>query len=132
MDWGYFTAAGIPLLTNSPIIAAWIIGIIIAARMFRRGGGPAERLLLIGCCLMLGEKIFSSFKSVLHLWYYAEHEVSASEMGTFSMYTAIPLSLLMLAGIVCLVVAFWKRWQSYGPTPSKQKQAVLGQDTSGT
>lgn len=125
MEWDYFTAAGIPLLTNSPIIAAWIIGIVFAARMFKRDGGPAERLLLIGCCLMLGEKFFSSFKSVLHLWYYAEHEVSASEIGTFSLYTAIPLSLLMLAGIVCLVFAFWKRWNSYGPTFKNQAQADL-------
>ena len=123
MDWGYFTAAGIPLLTNSPIIAAWIVGIVFAARMFKRNGGPAERLLLIGCCLMLAEKFFSSFSSVLLIWYYAEHEVSASEIGTFSLYTAIPLSLLTLGGIVCLVIAFWKRWQTYGPTPSKQTQA---------
>lgn len=120
MEWSYFTSAWTLLLTNSPVMAAWIVGIVLSARMFKRDGGPAERLLLTGCCLMLGEKFLSSFKSVLNIWYYTGHDVSASEMGYFSLYTAIPLSLIMLAGIVCLVVAFWKRWKACGVSVSGQ------------
>jgi hypothetical protein len=88
--------------------------------MLKRYGGPAERLLLIGCCLMPGEIILNSFQTVLRLWYIAKYEVSAPEIAIFSLYISIPLSLLTLSGIVCLIVAFWKRWKTYGPSVSRQ------------
>lgn len=132
MDWEYLTVLGTNYLASIPVLAAWIIGVILSARMFKRDGGPAERLLLIGCCLMLAEKLFRPFHTVIMLWYNAEHAFDAHQYGLISLFTGIPFSLMSLAGIVCLIIAFWKRWQTNSPTPSKQEQAVLDQDTSGT
>ena len=118
----YFAPVGPSLLFRSPVLVAWIVGIVIAARMLKRDGGKSERLLLIGCCLMLAQQIISPFTSVLMQWYIVENrgEVSAQDFGLFSSLTNIPLSIISLAGIVCLVYAFWTRWKSYGATRSRQ------------
>ena len=43
MDFmNYFASVGPALLFKSPIIVAWIVGIVLAARMLKRGGGKAE------------------------------------------------------------------------------------------
>ena len=108
----YFASAWLGLLSVSPIIVAWIIGIVIAARMMKRGGGKAERLLLIGCCLMLAESLVSPFSTVLMLWLIAERAISAQGYGFTMSIARIPLAIISLAGIVCLVYAFWIKFRS--------------------
>ena len=108
----YFLRVGPSLLLRSPILLAWIVGIVIAARMLKRGGGKAERLLLIGCSLMLAEGLISPFTTVLIQWFIVEHRGDMQSIGLISGLVNIPLSITSLVGIVCLVYAFWTRWKT--------------------
>ena len=109
----YFASVGPSLLFSSPMLAAWIVGIVIAARMLKAGGGKAERLLLVGCCLMLAERLISPFSTVLVLWLVNRQEMEAQGFGLIISIVNIPLSLISLVGIVCLVYAFWIRFKSH-------------------
>ena len=109
----YFASVGPALLFKSPILVAWIVGIVLAARMLKKGGGKAERLLLIGCCLLLAESLISPFSTVLMLWLMNHQTMPAARtVGFFSLIFRIPLGILSLAGIVCLVYAFWMKFRS--------------------
>ena len=113
----YFSPLGSALLFKSPLIVAWIVGTVIAALMLKRGGGKAERLLLIGCCLMLAETLISPFTQVLMRWLIAQQNMSGQRIGITMSIAQIPLAIISLAGIVCLVIAFWKKFKA-GLTPT--------------
>lgn len=112
----YFASVGLELLINSPLLVAWLVGIILSARMLRRYGGRAERLLLLGCCLMFGEKLFSPLRGVLLQWYVAEYGPELEQLALVNSYIAVPLTLVTMGGIVCLIFAFWFRWRGDRPT----------------
>ena len=112
MDMDYFASVGPTLLLKSPMFVAWIIGVVIAARMMKRGGGKAERLLLIGCCLMLAESLVSPFSTVLMLWLIAQQSMPGQRASFIMSLTRIPLAIISLAGIVCLVYAFWIKFRA--------------------
>ena len=99
--------AGLRLLENIPVIAAWGTGLVLSVMMVRRGGSKAEKLLLTGCCLMLIMELVRPFliEIVRQL---AEDHFSAA---TFGAIIGIPLSILSLAGFVCLIIAFWLRFR---------------------
>ena len=101
------------LLGNIPILLAWLVGIVLAVRMLRRGG-KAEKLLLAGCSLMFVAQIVRPFLTGLALWLVHEHGMTrASASGlTYS----LPISILSMAGIVCLILAFWTRWRTKSAT----------------
>ena len=105
----YFGIVGLPLLASTPVLLAWLVGIILAIRMLRQGGG-AERLLLVGCCLMFAARIANPFLAVLALWLTAEGGMSrASATG---LVISIPTSILSMVGIICLIFAFWTHWKT--------------------
>jgi len=110
----YFEVVGHTLLGNIPILLAWLVGIALAVRMLRRGGAKAERLLLIGCSLMFVAQIASPFLTGLSLW--LVHEQGMSRASASGLAISLPISILSMAGIVCLVYAFWTRWKSKGAT----------------
>ncbi|MFC1974740.1 hypothetical protein ACFLVA_01865 [Chloroflexota bacterium] len=98
------------LLGTSPIILAWIVGIILAVRMLRRGGERSEKLLLIGCSLMLAAQIVRPFLTGLTLWLVSQGGMTRA--ASIGLVVSLPLSILNMAGIVCLIVAFWMRWRT--------------------
>ena len=110
----YFDVVVPGLLGSIPLLLAWLIGIVLAVRMLRRGGGKAEKLLLAGCSLMFVAQIVRPFLTGLALWLVAEHGMTrASASGlTYS----LPISILSMAGIVCLILAFWTRWRTKSAT----------------
>ena len=98
------------LLGNLPMLLAWLVGIVLAVLMLRRGGGKAEKLLLAGCSLMFLAVIIRPFLTGLALWLVAERGMTrASALG---LAFSLPNSILSMAGIVCLVLAFWIRWKT--------------------
>jgi hypothetical protein len=113
----YFDPVWPSLLLRSPVIIAWIVAIVLAARMFKRDGGKSERLLLIGCSLMLAQQLISPFQQVLVHWLIFQHEGDLQRLGLINGLIGIPIGIISLAGIVCLVFAFWTRWKSHGATP---------------
>ena len=121
----YFSSIGLALLSRSPMLVAWIVGIVLAARMLKRGGGKAERLLLIGCCLMLAESLISPFSTVLMTWLMAHQTMpSYRTVGFFSLIFRIPLGIINLAGIVCLVYAFWIKFKASSTPRLTSKEPI--------
>ena len=103
-----FELFGSGLLRNIPKCTAWGIGIVLAVLMIKRGGGKVEKLFLSGCILMLAVALVSPLLHGLTRWLIIETEghISAQTNG----YILSPLSLLGLAGLVCLIWAFWVRF----------------------
>jgi len=106
----YLEAVGPTLLVNTPILLAWLVGIVLAVRMLRRGGGKAEKLLLIGCSLMFVAQIVRPFLTGLALWLVHEHGMTRASASGLAF--SLPITILSMIGIVCLVYAFWTRWKT--------------------
>jgi len=106
----YLEAVTPALVGSIPVFLAWLVGIALAVRMVRRGGGKAEYLLLTGCVLMFVATIVSPLLAGLSIQMVQRHELQRA-----SMVSALPASILRMVGIVCLVCAFWIRWKSKQP-----------------
>ena len=101
----------ISILRYIPELVAWGIGIIVAVLMVKRGGGKAEKLLLAGCSFMFVIQLASPFLSELvqsQLWEQSMNYVSRAQ--AMALFVSLPMSILGLAGLVCLVYAFWLRF----------------------
>jgi hypothetical protein len=101
----------ISMLRYIPELVAWGIGLVLAVIMVTRGGGKAEKLLLAGCSLMLAVEILPIiiFSTLLRT---DELKISALEMGIIQ---SVAVGLPSLAGLVCLVLAFWFRFRRKRP-----------------
>ncbi len=110
----YFDVVVPALLGNSPMLLAWLVGIVLAVRMLRRGGGKAESLLLAGCSLMFVAQIARPFLTGLTLWLVAERGMTRA--GASGLAFSLPVSVLSMAGVVCLLFAFWTRWKAKSTT----------------
>lgn len=97
----------ISALRYIPELMAWVIGIVLATIMVRRGGVKAENLLLVGCCLIFVAGIISLLLGSIMPWI-REREISAQEFGLIMSISGIP----SLAGLICLVLAFWFRFRT--------------------
>jgi hypothetical protein len=115
----YFAILGPSFLFRSPALVAWIVAVILSVLMLNRGGGRAERLLLIGSGLMLANNLLSPFASVFMQWFIEAHRGNMQSVGLISGLVNITLGIISLAGIVCLVVAFWIRWKTHGQRGDK-------------
>ncbi len=102
------TASG--ALTSIPVLLAWLIGIMLAARMLNRGGGKPEKLLLAGCSLMLVSQVVKPFLTGFALWMIMEQ--CAKTATTAALFISLPRGILDMAGIICLILAFWLRWKT--------------------
>ena len=106
----YLEVVGPGLLANTPMLVAWLVGIVLAVYMLRRDGGKAEKLLLAGCSLMFVSRIASPFLNALTVWLVAEHGMH--RVSTLGLVVSLPTAILSMAGIVCLILAFWTRWKT--------------------
>ncbi len=107
------TEISLSLLSNIPSMVAWLIGVTLAIKMLRREGSKAERLLLIGCSLMLAEKFINPLLSGVVQSVMLEmieqntsRVVTAQTMGLIR----LPLVVLTIVGLVCLLWAFWLKF----------------------
>ena len=113
----YLELMGPSLAQHIPELLAWLVGFILAVRMLRRGGSKAEKLFLAGCSLLVALHLASPFLSGLVSSLLREGWRSRQAV---SLMLTLPVSILGLAGLVCLVYAFWlkfwtrKRGQSNG------------------
>jgi len=99
-------------LRNTPELLAWLVGIILAVLMVRRGGGKNEKLFLAGCSLMFAARLASPLLNEL-VQSLPRNGMSYTEIATrMSLLSGIPTSILALAGLVCLVWAFWVRFRA--------------------
>ena len=105
----YFEVIGPSLLRHTPEILAWLVGIILALRMVRLGGQEAEKLLLTGCSLMFVIQIIGPFLSGLVWWLI--HEQGMSRALASGLAFSLPVGVLGVAGLLCLIYAFWLRFR---------------------
>lgn len=102
----------ISMLRYIPELVAWGIGIILAVLMLRRGGGKAEKLFLAGCSLMFVVRLATPLLSELVMLLGKEREMSNIAIAQTMGWVTLPMSILGLAGLVCLVWAFWVRFRA--------------------
>ena len=99
------------LMGEGPALVLWIVVIILAAVMLRRGGGRAERFLVAGA----GLKIISNLPIMPTLfitpWLYGEGYSSTYARSVIEVY-GIFCKIVGMAGIVCLVYAFWVKFNT--------------------
>ena len=104
------------LIGIAPFLAAWIVVIVLASLMLRRGGGKAERFLVAGASLMLAKTLFGGFsaniRALLQLRLVVER--GWDQPSLIPIFTAIDIFIgcIGLAGIICLVYAFWIRFKA--------------------
>lgn len=123
MDYvDYFVTLWPSFIVRIPALIAWIVAVIISVHMLNKGGGRAERLLLIGSGLMLANNLLSPFTAVLMQWFIVGNRGDFQSIGLISGLINIPLGIISLAGIVCLVFAFWTRWKTHGQQDKTQMQ----------
>jgi len=103
----YFELIVPSLLRHIPELLGWLVGMILAIRILRRGGGKAEKLFLAGCSLMVVLHLASPFLSGLVSSLVREGWRSPQTSG---LILTLPVGVLGLAGFVCLVYAFWLRF----------------------
>jgi len=100
----------IPVLRYIPEIVAWLVGIILAVLMVRRGRGKPEKLFLAGCSLMFVARLATPLLYELVQSLIWEQDMSNLSKAQTMGWATLPLSILSLAGLVCLVWAFWVRF----------------------
>ena len=105
----YFEYISPSLWGHIPELLAWLFGIVLAILMVRRGGGKAEKLLLAGCSLMFVIQIASPLLSGLVSLLLREGWRTPQTVG---LILQLPVAILGVAGLVCLVYAFWVRFRT--------------------
>ena len=108
----YFELAIPHIWTSIPYFVAWIVALTLAVIMFKRRGSRAERFLVIGCAIKLGTALLNPFLAAIPVWLRVSREASNVNIAATWTKISIALACLSLAGIVCLVYAFWTKWKA--------------------
>ena len=104
------------LIGAAPYLAGWIAVIVLASLMLRRGGARAERFLVAGASLMVVKTLFGGFsgniRALLQLRLVVER--GWSQPSLIPIFTGIDIFVgcIGLAGIICLVYAFWVKFKA--------------------
>ena len=99
------------LAGSAPALVLWIAVVIFAAIMLRRGGGRAERFLVAGASLKIIGNLLGIATITIAPWladkgYSMDYTASAlSGYGIF-------LNVVSMAGIICLIYAFWVKFKA--------------------
>ncbi len=104
----YLEVVGTSLLRHTPELLGWLVGVILALRMLKRGGGKAEKLFMAGCSLMLAIQLVGPFLSGLAWW--LSYDQGMKRALASGLAVSLPMGVLGLAGFVCLVCAFWLKF----------------------
>jgi len=103
------------LISAAPGLVGWIVALIMASMIVKRGGSRAERFLLAGVLLMLIQCLLNIPVSALFVWLRDITDMTNVEIASYLSIYNIIRDCIGLAGIVCLVYAFWVRfWRERG------------------
>jgi len=97
--------------TIAPALVLWIAVIIFAVIMLRRGGGRAERFMIAGAGIKIVSNLLRIPMVFIVPWlidrgYSSDYAISVSTgYGIF-------LNVIGMAGIICLVYAFWVKFKT--------------------
>jgi hypothetical protein len=99
-----------PLAGAAPALIFWIAVIVFAVIMLRRDGDRAECFLIAGASLKIVSNLLNIPVGFIHIWlidkgYSVDSAVSiVSSWGIF-------LNVISMAGIICLIYAFWVKFK---------------------
>lgn len=94
----------------SPALVGWIGAVVVASILKKRGGEKAELLLLVGACLMLVATLVQIPVALTPRFLVERGWDMRSAMETVARWWTC-LGIMRLAGIACLVYAFWARFE---------------------
>ena len=100
------------LFSSAPALVGWIVAVVLAAIMLRRGGARAERFLLVGASLMLLASILAIPTSALGIWLHTGREMTNVQAAFWLSIFGLIRGVISLAGIICLVYAFWVKFRT--------------------
>ena len=100
------------LISSAPSLVGWIVAVILAAIMLRRGGGGrAERFLIAGASLMLVQSLIAIPTTALSTWLTVDRGMANVEAASVLSIFGLARGCIGLAGIICLVYAFWVKFR---------------------
>ncbi|MFC2004215.1 hypothetical protein ACFLUK_01550 [Chloroflexota bacterium] len=99
------------LLGSAPALVFWIAVVVFAAVMVRRGGGQAERFLIAGAGLKIISNLLILPSFAIRNWLMQEGYSMDSANSVVSGY-GIFCNIIGMAGIICLVYAFWVKFKA--------------------
>ena len=100
------------VISSAPSLVGWIVAVVLAAIMLRRGGGRAERFLLTGASLMLVQSLIAIPTTALSIWLTVDRGMANVEAASVLSIFGLVRGCIGLAGIICLVYAFWIRFKA--------------------
>jgi hypothetical protein len=100
------------LISSVPLLIGWTIAVILVSIMLKRGGGKAERFLLVGVLLMLLRSLIGVFDPSIAPWLIASREMTSVEIARILAIYGLIKGVIGLVGIVFLVYAFWIKFKS--------------------
>jgi hypothetical protein len=114
------------LAAGGPALLLWIAVVIFAAIRLRRGGGRAERFLIAGG----GLKIISNLLSVAGVFltpWLIDLGYSHIDAVSVSSGYGIVINVIGMAGIACLIYAFWVKFKVRGLRSMEKAEEVIPQ-----
>ena len=99
------------LYSSAPALVGWIIAVVLAAIMLKRGGARAERFLLAGVSLMLLQSLLAIPTSALGIWLNADRGMTNVDIAFWLSMFGLIRGCVGLPGIICLVYAFWVKFK---------------------
>lgn len=104
------------LIGSLPALALWIAVIIFGIVMLKRGGGRAERFFIAGGSIkLLGNLlIIPSFIITSRLF---NQDYSTDYVNTVSNGISIFRNIVSMAGMICLIYAFWVKFNKRNIEP---------------
>lgn len=98
------------LIGAAPNLAGWIVVVILAAIMLRRGGGRAERFIIAGASLGLFSNLLSIPAAAIVPWL-VQGGAAITDASSAAFIYGIVRDVISMAGIICLVYAFWVKFK---------------------
>ncbi|MFC1978177.1 hypothetical protein ACFLWS_07985 [Chloroflexota bacterium] len=112
------------IASSVPALVGWIVAVVLATIMLRRGGARAERFLLIGACLMMLASVLTIPASALGIWLLAGREITNVQAVSWLSIFGLIRGVVSMAGIICLVYAFWVKFKHHGSVTRRNDEEV--------
>ena len=118
-----FTLLLIGLMGAAIPLAFWIAVIVFARIMQKRGGGKAERFLITGASLNLASVILRVPTNIIVpvLAFQDQPMDIISTINTVSTAIRIATDIIDMAGIICIIYAFWVKFNNREAVPTAQQ-----------
>jgi len=99
------------LVGVAPNLAGWVVVIILAAILLRRGGARAERFIVAGAGLKLLSNLLNVPAAAIVPWL-VQGGATITDASSAAFIYEIVRGVVGMAGIICLVYAFWVKFKA--------------------